>query len=125
MTVYDRSFSPPAPLALVTLRHPTTNVSISGVSLQIDTGADVTLLPDNSVRQLGVLEESGLYELQGFGESLVFAPAFRLHLIFLGRSFKGKYAVIEGSEGVLGRDVLNRLALVFDGPALSWGEAQK
>ena len=123
MTNYDRSFSPPAPIALVALRHPITNVSVSDVPLQIDTGADVTLLPEDFARQIGELEESGLYELQGFGEALVFAPAVRLHLIFLGRSFKGKYAIIEGDRGVLGRDVLNRVALVFDGPALSWGEA--
>ena len=55
MPEYDsENFDPPAPVAYVTLRNPATGVSLSNVPRLVNTGADVTLLPQESVEQLGV-----------------------------------------------------------------------
>ena len=55
MPKYDaEKFDPPAPVAHVTLRNPATGVSVSNVPMVIDTGADVTLVPRNSVDRLGI-----------------------------------------------------------------------
>ncbi len=55
MPVYDSvEFDPPAPLAYVTLRDPVTRTTRSEISMLLDTGAGVSLVPERIVRQLGV-----------------------------------------------------------------------
>ncbi len=50
MPAYDGAqFTPPAPLAQVTLRNPDTGTSWSDVPMLLDTGADVTLVPQTVV----------------------------------------------------------------------------
>jgi hypothetical protein len=44
-------------------------------------------------------------------------------LAFLGRNFRGRYLLIDAGVGVIGRDILNHLRLLFDGPALNWEES--
>ena len=45
-----------------------------------------------------------------------------VEMVFLRRLFKGQYLVIDEDQGILGRDVLNHIALLLDGPGLSWEE---
>lgn len=45
----DQLFSPPAPIAKVTLRHPENETMATESSLLIDTGADVTLIPQSAI----------------------------------------------------------------------------
>ena len=55
MPAYDATrFEPPAPLAHVTLRHPETGMSRSDVPMLLDSGADVTIVPQAAVSLLGV-----------------------------------------------------------------------
>ena len=55
MPQYDDShFSPAAPVAKVILRVPESNTSLTDVPMLIDSGADVTLLPQVSVDFLGI-----------------------------------------------------------------------
>jgi hypothetical protein len=49
-------------------------------------------------------------------------PAVNLDMLFLKRLFKGQYLVIDEERGILGRDVLNHIALLLDGPRLRWDE---
>jgi hypothetical protein len=54
MPAYDTTlFDPPAPLARVTIRHPLSGTTVSDVPMLLDTGADVTLLPQASSNSLG------------------------------------------------------------------------
>jgi hypothetical protein len=54
MPIYDGFlFHPPAPLARVVLRDPSTGRSASDVPMLMDSGADVTLLPRALVEILG------------------------------------------------------------------------
>ena len=50
----DSTFSPAAPVAQVNLRSPDGSALVTNVPLLIDTGADVTLLPQASVDLLGM-----------------------------------------------------------------------
>jgi predicted aspartyl protease len=108
-------------LARVTLRSPESGETVSGVLMLVDTGADVTLIPSSSVLRLGATV-SGEHELSGFDGNKSMAQAARLHMEFLGKIFKGDFLLVDQEWGLLGRDVLNHLSLLFDGPGLSWGE---
>jgi hypothetical protein len=50
------------------------------------------------------------------------SPARTVHaeLLFEGRLFRGRFLIIDQEYGVLGRNVLNHLTLLFDGPQLEW-----
>ena len=55
MPAYDAiRFTPPAPLALVTIRNSATGASASDVPMLLDSGADVSLAPRQAVLPLGV-----------------------------------------------------------------------
>jgi hypothetical protein len=109
----DHFFTPPAPRAGVTLRHPENGTTVSDVPMSLDSGADVTLIPQASVALLGttiLLNES--YELMGFDGSVSQAQAVQLDLIFLRRRFKGRFLVSMQEWGIIGRDVLNHVSLL-------------
>jgi hypothetical protein len=101
MTAYDGGiFDPPAPLAKVTIRHPSTSATVSDVPMLIDTDADVTLLPLAFVERLGVGGVShGSYELRGFDGNVSVARAADVDLIFLRRAFKGRFLLIDQEWG--------------------------
>jgi hypothetical protein len=124
MPAYDSAlFNPPAPLAKVTLRHPSSGAAVSDVPMLLDTGADVSLLPKSYVARLGISVDGGeSYELMGFDGSVSVARAVEVDLVFLQRAFKGRFLLIDQDWGLIGRDVLNHVSLLFDGLGLKWVE---
>jgi hypothetical protein len=126
MPAYDATiFDPPAPLALVTVRSPTSRESVTKVSMLIDSGADVSLLPRAAIAHLIEQETGGdQFELEGFDGSRSLAPAVLLELHFLGRVFRGQFLIIDQSSGILGPNILNAIPLLLDDPNLTWSEHQ-
>ena len=122
MQGYDAGrFDPPAPVALVTVKSDQLGIEIHDVPMLLDTGADVSLLPRSLVASLAP-PDARLYELEAFDGSKSAAPAINVELQFLGKSFRGQFLLIDGWHGVLGRNVLNSLSILFDGPARKWAE---
>jgi hypothetical protein len=81
------------------------------------------LLPRIAVEHLGVKPISGIeYELLGFDGNRSKAQAVELDMIFLQRAFRGRYLLMDGNRGVLGRDVLASIVLLLDGPRREWTE---
>ncbi len=124
MPTYDtEGYSPPAPIATVTLQTLDGQNRIRGVTMQIDTGADLSLIPQSSISLLGLDNEvKHDAEVMRFDGSISVAKSVKCDLIFLRRAFRGVYLIVDSTTGILGRDVLNHLVLTFDGPKLSWQE---
>ena len=122
MAAYDSSFfDPPAPVAVVSIRDPSSGNIVSAVRMLIDSGSDLTLIPERLINELNLeLDQSTSHELTGFDGHMSVARSVQLDLVFLGRTFKGRFVVIDSESGILGRNVLNHFALVLDGPGLNW-----
>ncbi len=118
----DRLFVPPAPLARVVVRHPEREQSVEDVPMLIDSGADATLLPRSAATSLGLEATGEQYQLVGFDGTVSEAKAVLASLAFLRRNFRGRYLLTEAEVGVIGRDILNHIRLLLDGPALHWDE---
>jgi len=89
----------------------------------IDSGSDVTLISQQSVALLGVdVDSDAGYEIMGFDGTKSVAQTVNLDLVFLKRVFKGRFLVINQEWGILGRDVLNHVSVLFNGPRLIWDE---
>jgi hypothetical protein len=58
----------------------------------------------------------------GFDGNLSTAPVVKAVLVFCGRTFRGQFLLIDQEHGILGRNILNAVPLVLDGPKLSWDE---
>lgn len=127
MPEYDaENYNPPAPVAYVTLRNPATGDILSNVPMLIDTGSDTTLLPSDAVEKLGIkAEENTGFEVQVFDGDIKFLRIVKLDLLVLDKTFKGEYLLIDRPIGILGRNVLNNLRLLFDGPRKEWGEQKR
>jgi len=118
----DERFAPAAPVAMVILRHPDRGESLAGVPMLIDSGADVTLLPRSAVVSLGLTGIGERYDLEAFDGSIKETEAVRAVLVFLNKTFQGRFLQVESEIGIIGRNVLNRVRLLLDGPALNWEE---
>ena len=97
MPAYDASlFDPPAPLAQVSLRNPQNAATLSGVPMLLDSGADATLVPATSANQLGLATDADeVYELMGFDGSTSIASIVQLEMLFLQRTFRGRFLLID------------------------------
>lgn len=114
-------FDPPAPVAVVIMRAHKGAARFENVTMLLDTGSDVSLVPKAFVDRLGV-EYVPSYRriLEGFNGTILQAPVVQVELVFEGKFFRGRYPVIDQEVGILGRNVLNSLPLLLDGPNQNW-----
>ncbi len=121
MPTYDYDFNPPAPVALVTLKQPEGDLKWEFVPMLMDTGADISLVPQRVLDQLGIQPYPGQsYELMGFDGNITMSPVVHLEMLFLHWTFRGQFLLTDQEVGILGRNILNAITLHFDGPNLFW-----
>ncbi len=123
MPAYDHEhYATAAPVARVSLRNPESGASIADVPILIDSGSDVTLLPETAVTSLGLQGSGERYRLEAFDGTTTESEAVHAVLVFLDKNFNGRFLRVESEVGVIGRNVLNRVRLLLDGPAQNWEE---
>jgi hypothetical protein len=87
----------------------------------LDTGADVSLVPRAALERLGLSDEvARRFQVAGFDGRATSADSCDLEMVLARRTFRGSFLVIEEEWGILGRNVLNSLSIVYDGPRLTW-----
>jgi predicted aspartyl protease len=115
---YDRTFFPPFPRLPIVLSLPESGVRSSSLWGLVDTGADVTLVP---AQQLRAIEAAEIYRarLRSHWGELRPAAVYLVDLEVAGHILPGIEVVADDGAGdaLLGRNVLNRLILLLDGPA--------
>jgi hypothetical protein len=88
------------------------------IPAKLDTAADVSAVPSFLVHDLQ-LDEVGDFEVEGYDNKLANIPAYGVSMALNGQSL-GRLEVISipSDYVLLGRDVLNQLRLLLDGPSL-------
>lgn len=61
-------------------------------------------------------------DLQISSRPKLFSPRLAHKMTFLNRRFRGQFLLTDSEFGFLGRNVLNSVRLLFDGPQLNWDE---
>ncbi|MCE7987784.1 MAG: hypothetical protein DYG89_42005 [Caldilinea sp. CFX5] len=124
MPAYNRTlFDPPAPFVYIQIRNPATGKEWEQTPMLLDSGADVTLVPREIGDALGALPMPDMaFEVAGFDGQSRLTEVVYLALTFCKRRFRGQYLLTDEPWGIIGRNLLNRVALVFDGPNLRWEE---
>jgi predicted aspartyl protease len=116
---YSSEYFPPAPSLKVKFTRPFSDRSLE-LQARLDTGADMTVLPQHAVVELGLIPASRVFVSSFDGRK------FWRYTYFANISFEGfEYKMVEvvdarRRDALLGRDILNRLKTVLDGKTLSF-----
>ncbi len=79
-------------------------------------------MPKTAVASLGIMGTGERYDLVAFDGTVNESEAVRAVIVFLNKTFRGRFLQVESEVGIIGRNVLNRVRLLLDGPALHWEE---
>ncbi len=113
---FNQSLSPPIPVLDVTLRNDLAGLSVGPMEALIDTGADGTVVPAMYLKDIRapVVSQARLRYHLGVRDVFLHIADVQIgDLVLPGLVIA---ADREGQELILGRDVLNRLRLLIDGP---------
>jgi hypothetical protein len=121
MPAYEgQRFSPPAAVATVRVMNLDTASTLTDVAMLIDSGADVSVLPKRVSEALSLPQAESGFEVMAFDNTVRDCVAVVAAIAFMGKRFKGTFLVIDQDYGVLGRDILNHVVLLLNGPGLQW-----
>ncbi len=118
-TRYDSGYAPPAPCLGIRLAAPDEPFRSQELKVLVDTGADATIVPAQYVEPLGVqIDNRKLLRSPWGGRQAV--DVYLLDIEIGGQRLPMIEIVADeqGEEAILGRNVLNRLFMVLNGPKL-------
>jgi predicted aspartyl protease len=116
---YNRQVSPPAPFAYVLIRAAVDGATAVESPAQIDTAADLTVIPSRLVEELQ-LDQLSEFPIVGVDGHMSVLPTFLVQLQI--RELPPRVVEVLASSlepyVLLGRDVLNHFRITLDGPNL-------
>lgn len=113
---YDEGFVPPAPVVGLTVQSPGGG-SEAHVTMFIDSGSDVTVLPATAIESLRLVP-ADYTGVGGVGMQTELAPLYAVRMSLEDLEIENTLvAGWTGTYGLLGRDLLNRWRVLLDGPA--------
>jgi predicted aspartyl protease len=120
MPAYDPAFSPPAPVADVIVVHPTTGVNSGALRGKLDSGADITVIPQRLVAELGLTPRGRIWTR---GYDGTYAQRLVYYVRLTVESFDlltVRCIAADRVDVLLGRNVLNRFIITLDGKNLTF-----
>ena len=115
---YLDGYFPPMPALQIELGYPGETLTLGPLTAIVDTGADGTLVPQSLLDQIGApfIDEVRARGQWGSWRNL---QMFTVDIRVEGLRLSAVEVVgdDEGEEIILGRNILNRLRLLLDGPA--------
>lgn len=111
--------SVPAPTYHMTIFSRSSDL-ISRIEMIIDSGAEITCIPNTIIPSLGKLKK-GEVTAESFSGTTSDLISYFVEIEFLGKRFNNLEVVpVDVDHGYLGRDVLNHFRLILDAPQASW-----
>jgi hypothetical protein len=114
---YNEQLDPPAPFVHVSLERPDGGATLENLPAQVDTAADLSVVPGGLVEQLKLVQFDAL-PVAAFGGIVKTVPTYLGRLSVRGHAATVVEVVSSAEEPhiLLGRDVLNRHRILLDGP---------
>lgn len=124
MFPYDTTYEPPAPTARVAFAQVGAGPDAARVEAQmlVDTGADISLIPRAVVDAINATASGRTMEVMSFDGHKSARPVVAA-LMYLGKyKMSVEFLLHDEGEitGVIGRNILNLLYVVLDGPTAVW-----
>lgn len=120
MPAYDLNFNPPAPVADVTIVHPLTGARSGVLRGKLDSGADVTVIPERLVAQLRMTPKGRIWT-RGYdgtySQRLVYYVRLRIEGFDLAAV---RCVTVDRANVLVGCNVLNRFVITLDGKNLTF-----
>jgi len=117
-TPYLSDYNPPIPVLRVQLGYPEESTRLGPFEVIVDTGADATIVPRSIIDELDAPFVDDAWLSSQWGEQFP-VKLFMVDIGFGDFRLPSIYVVADeySDELILGRNVLNRLRLLLDGPA--------
>jgi hypothetical protein len=121
MPLYDLQYDPPAPIAMVSILNPANGRMATGIPMLLDSGSDITLIPQYLVEQLDLQVDSSIsVGLVAFDGTRSRSGTVEIHVKYQSFGFRGRYVLTGERLGGIGRDILNFITLTLKGKSLEW-----
>jgi len=116
---YSFDYNPPAPVLRVRLSKPSSGHSIE-VQSKIDTGADITVIPQSIISELKLIPASRV-SVSSFDGREEWKYTYFVNLSFDKLEFSAIEVIgARRRDALLGRDILNLLKTILDGKNLDF-----
>lgn len=116
MTPYSTEFDPPAAVIDIQVAgvvHPRPRVTVSAI---LDTGADMTAVPETLVDRLDLFP-TGRMVVEDVNGQTTIAHTYMVRLRVANKTISEHKVLLTGLDfGIIGRDLLNTLYLLLNGP---------
>lgn len=116
---YSDIEDPPTPILPIEVVSRESSERTSPLNALLDSGAQVTIVPETELQEIDA-SPAGAIDLEGLWGAARTVPMYHVD-IWIGNQYLEHVDLVGGpdDETILGRDVINQLRLLLDGPALT------